>query len=193
MVSYDINAEAKKPPFFKSRGDGGRGCEQKPCTLYLNMHLRVKKVLVATQARSPKRHFYNCRLSVIFFQRQLAQDGPSTPSLFKEHLCHRSSSRLSFRRIVPATQTSSTNGEGAFPLECSLLLFNTCPSVHCLHTLSGKVMRRVLRALSEKRDLGDLSTIEDGASLVFCVCRLFNSAPDNFGRPPFAMTRDRKK
>jgi propionate--CoA ligase len=32
-------------------------------------------------------------------------------------------------------------------------------------TRSGKVMRRVLRALSEKRDLGDLSTIEDGASL----------------------------
>lgn len=33
-------------------------------------------------------------------------------------------------------------------------------------TRSGKVMRRVLRALSEKRDLGDLSTIEDGASVV---------------------------
>jgi propionyl-CoA synthetase len=32
-------------------------------------------------------------------------------------------------------------------------------------TRSGKVMRRVLRALSEKRDLGDLSTIEDGASV----------------------------
>lgn len=32
-------------------------------------------------------------------------------------------------------------------------------------TRSGKVMRRVLRALSEKRELGDLSTIEDGASL----------------------------
>jgi len=32
-------------------------------------------------------------------------------------------------------------------------------------TRSGKVMRRVLRAVSEKRDLGDLSTIEDGASI----------------------------
>lgn len=32
-------------------------------------------------------------------------------------------------------------------------------------TRSGKVMRRVLRALSEKRDLGDMSTIEDGASV----------------------------
>ena len=32
-------------------------------------------------------------------------------------------------------------------------------------TRSGKVMRRVLRALCEKRDLGDMSTIEDGASV----------------------------
>jgi len=32
-------------------------------------------------------------------------------------------------------------------------------------TRSGKVMRRVLRAISEKRELGDLSTIEDGASI----------------------------
>lgn len=32
-------------------------------------------------------------------------------------------------------------------------------------TRSGKVMRRVLRAVSEKRELGDLSTIEDGASI----------------------------
>lgn len=32
-------------------------------------------------------------------------------------------------------------------------------------TRSGKVMRRVLRAICEERDLGDLSTIEDGASV----------------------------
>ncbi|MCR4403932.1 MAG: acetate--CoA ligase [Candidatus Acetothermia bacterium] len=32
-------------------------------------------------------------------------------------------------------------------------------------TRSGKVMRRVLRALCEERELGDISTIEDGASV----------------------------
>jgi len=32
-------------------------------------------------------------------------------------------------------------------------------------TRSGKVMRRVLRALCEKKELGDLSTLEDGASV----------------------------
>ena len=32
-------------------------------------------------------------------------------------------------------------------------------------TRSGKVMRRVLKALCEERDLGDMSTIEDGASV----------------------------
>jgi len=32
-------------------------------------------------------------------------------------------------------------------------------------TRSGKVMRRVLRAICEKREMGDLSTIEDGASV----------------------------
>jgi len=32
-------------------------------------------------------------------------------------------------------------------------------------TRSGKTMRRVLRALCEQKDIGDLSTIEDGASV----------------------------
>jgi acyl-coenzyme A synthetase/AMP-(fatty) acid ligase len=32
-------------------------------------------------------------------------------------------------------------------------------------TRSGKVMRRVLRALCEEKEMGDLSTIEDGTSV----------------------------
>ena len=32
-------------------------------------------------------------------------------------------------------------------------------------TRSGKILRRVLKALCEKADLGDLSTIEDGATV----------------------------
>lgn len=40
---------------------------------------------------------------------------------------------------------------------------NTVPQLP--KTRSGKVMRRVLRALCEEKALGDLSTIEDGASV----------------------------
>jgi len=36
---------------------------------------------------------------------------------------------------------------------------------HLPKTRSGKVMRRVLRALCEEKEMGDLSTIEDGASV----------------------------
>jgi propionyl-CoA synthetase len=52
------------------------------------------------------------------------------------------------------------NRIGAIATPKILQIVNALPK-----TRSGKVMRRVLRALSEKRDLGDLSTIEDGASL----------------------------